>query len=266
MSREPGHRPDPDPAEPSEVTALAELDAGLPDDAEAARRRAAFGGDPRAEAVLDALAATRADLAALPAPPVPPDVEARWTAALAAESAAQPPPARDMETCGGGETPPDSLLGPPVGKDAVPERHRGSRGAATRRWARRPLLAAAALVAVVAAVVGALLPTASDQPAPLEPPVLTLARVDLLAVATATVGTTDVGALSDPDRRAGCLRTVAPAALDEELLGGRQVVLDGRPGVLLVLATGTRGGLRIVTVDPSCGPEGGTLLTEVVVG
>jgi hypothetical protein len=44
------------------------------------------------------------------------------------------------------------------------------------------------------------------------------------------------------------------------------VVLDGRPGVLLVLATGVRGGLRILTVDPACGPAGGTLIAQVVVG
>jgi len=49
------------------------------------------------------------------------------------------------------------------------------------------------------------------------------------------------------------------------LLGGRRVVLDGRPGVLLVLATGTRGQLHVVTVDPGCGPAGGTLLAQVTV-
>ena len=43
------------------------------------------------------------------------------------------------------------------------------------------------------------------------------------------------------------------------------VVLDGRPGVLLVLATGTRGQLHVVTVDPGCGPAGGTLLAQVTV-
>jgi hypothetical protein len=36
--------------------------------------------------------------------------------------------------------------------------------------------------------------------------------------------------------------------------------------VLLVLATGTTGGLRILTVDPTCGgPEGGTLIAQLVV-
>ena len=57
-----------------------------------------------------------------------------------------------------------------------------------------------------------------------------------------------------------------PAAAGERLLGGRRVVLDGRPGVLLVLATGTRGGLHVVTVDPDCGPAGGALLAQVTVG
>ena len=35
-------------------------------------------------------------------------------------------------------------------------------------------------------------------------------------------------------------------------------------GVLLVLATGD-GGLRIVTVDPACGPAGGALIAQLVV-
>jgi hypothetical protein len=244
MTREPPHRPDPDPAEPLDATALAEIDAGLPDDVEAARRRAAVAGDPRAEAVLDALAATRADLAALPAPQVPPDVDARWAAALETESATVSSLDRDTTARGGAEAPPG--------------RHGSPRSGARRT--RRPLLVAAVLAAVVATGVGALLPGTR------EPPALTVASVDLVAVATDAVGTTDVGALSDPDRRVGCLRTVAPAAVDEALLGGRRVVLDGRPGVLLVLATGTRGGLRIVTVDPACGPGGGTLLAQVLVG
>ena len=117
------------------------------------------------------------------------------------------------------------------------------------------VLAAAAAVAVV--VVGAPRPG---------PPVLTVSRVDLVAVATAAVGTVDVGALADPDRRQACLRAVLPDAAGLRLLGGRRVVLDGRPGVLLVLATGTRGGLDVVTVDPGCGPAGGTLLARVTVG
>ncbi len=70
-------RPEPD------VELLADLDAGLLDDDRADEVRAAALADPRFAAVLDALAATRADLAGLTPPPVPPPVAARWSAALA---------------------------------------------------------------------------------------------------------------------------------------------------------------------------------------
>ena len=210
-------------SDPVDVPALAALDADLPDAAEAAERRRAARTDPRAAEVLDALSTTRADLAALPEPQVPPAVAARWAAAVAAERPQQPS-------------------------------HRPS-GRPSRSRVLIAVLAAAAAVAVV--VVGAPRPG---------PPVLTVSRVDLVAVATAAVGTVDVGALTDPDRRQACLRAVLPDAAGQRLLGGRRVVLDGRPGVLLVLATGTRGGLDVVTVDPGCGPAGGTLLTRVTVG
>jgi hypothetical protein len=210
-------------SDPVDVPALAALDAGLPDAAEAAERRRAARTDPRAAEVLDALSTTRADLAALPEPEVPPAVAARWAAAVAAEHPQRP---------------------------SIRSSGRPSRS--------RVLLAVlAAVAAVVVVVVGAPRPG---------PPVLTVSRVDLVAVATAAVGTVDVGALTDPDRRQACLRAVLPDAAGLRLLGGRRVVLDGRPGVLLVLATGTRGGLDVVTVDPGCGPAGGTLLARVTVG
>ncbi len=94
---------------------------------------------------------------------------------------------------------------------------------------------------------------------------LTVSGVDLVTVATSAVGVVDVGDLGDPARREACLRAVLPDAARERLLGGRRVILDGRPGVLLVLATGARGELHVVTVDPGCGPAGGTLLAQVTV-
>lgn len=210
-------------SDPVDVPALAALDADLPDAAEAAERRRAARSDPRAAEVLDALSTTRADLAALPEPEVPPAVAAQWAAAVAAE------------------------------RPRLPSSRPSGRPSRSR--VLLAVLAAAAAVAVV--VVGA--------PRPV-PPVLTVSRVDLVAVATAAVGTVDVGALADPDRRQACLRAVLPDVAGMRLLGGRRVVLDGRPGVLLVLATGTRGGLDVVTVDPGCGPAGGTLLARVTVG
>ncbi|MGZ5443871.1 MAG: hypothetical protein ACXW5J_19335 [Thermoanaerobaculia bacterium] len=215
----------PDPGDPVDVAALAELDAGLPDAAEAAARRRGARADPRAAEVLDALAATRAELAAAGDPEPPPEVAARWAAALAAEPTTQQRRGREA----------------PV---------RAGRGSSRRRL----LLATAA-----AAAVGVLTPRTA-------PPALAVSRVDLVAVATSTIGTMDVGDLADPARREACLRAVLPTAAGQRLLGGRRVVLDGQPGVLLVHATGTRGGLHVVTVDPDCGPAGGALLAQVRVG
>ncbi len=225
----------PRPRDRPDVAALAETDAGLPDAVRAARARAAAAEDRDARAVLDALAATRADLAALPAPAVPEAVAQRWAAALAAEAAA-------------GRPAPHGVPPRPVPRRTPP------RG----RAVGRALLAAAALAAVAGVGVGAL----ADRAAP----VPSVTRVELVALGRSTVGTMDVGDLADPVRRTACLDAVAPAARGETLLGGRRVVVDGRPGVLLVLATGTRGGLRILTVDGSCGAEGGTLIAQLVVG
>jgi len=55
-----------------DVRLLAALDAGLLDEATAREVRAAAEADPASRAVLDALAATRVELAAHPDPPVPP--------------------------------------------------------------------------------------------------------------------------------------------------------------------------------------------------
>ena len=221
-----------DPDDPDDPVGLAALDADLPDAARAAVLRRAARSDPRSAEVLDALAATRAELTALPEPEVPPETAARWEAALAAERD-RSRPAGDAEE----ESPP------------TPRR---------RRLRPRVVLAvSAAAAAVVAAVV-----LGAPRPAP---PVLTVSRVDLVAVATSAVGVVDVGDLGDPARREACLRAVLPDAARERLLGGRRVILDGRPGVLLVLATGTRGQLHVVTVDPGCGPAGGTLLAQVTV-
>jgi hypothetical protein len=81
-----------------DVRLLAALDAGLLDEATAREVRAAAEADPASRAVLHALAATRAELAAHPDPPVPPALAERWSAALAAEqsrpSAPTPPAAQ----------------------------------------------------------------------------------------------------------------------------------------------------------------------------
>lgn len=243
---------DPDVPDVPDVTALAELDADLTGPAAAARLRAAGRTDPRAAAVLDALAATRADLAALPEMPVPTEIETRWAEALAAEGAAsESASARaDPKTqrCAG--TAPDRPTDTRGRPDTAPDRDTATSGARVRRL----LLAAAVTTGLVAAGIGVLPHPGAPGPA--------VTRLELVALGRDAVGTMDVDDLADPARRAACLRIVAPAAGSAPLLGGRRVVLDGRPGTLLVLGTGTLGRLRLVVVDPNCG----TLLAHVVSG
>lgn len=196
---------------------LAQLHAGLPEDAAAL---AEARSDPRAAAVLDALDATRAELAAHAAPPVPAEVSARWAEALAAASPTPEPEPQEQPAAG----------------TVRPLR---------RRRAPRPALIAAAALVVAVVAIGVV-----RSPAP-QPP--HLASAELVAAALQARGVGDAGELQDPANRAACLRRVLPDVDPAApLLGGRSVVLDGRPGVLLLLPGGTLGTFRVVVVDPAC--------------
>lgn len=99
---------------------LADLDAGLLDPTRAREVRRAALADPRSAAVLHALAATRADLAAVPAPVAPPDLVAGWMAALETAGAGpdrqeDPPGDRAPDDSAPGSTPDGSTpVGPPA--------------------------------------------------------------------------------------------------------------------------------------------------------
>lgn len=222
---------------------LADLDAGLLPPDRAVRVRAAAQADPRATAVLDALAATRAELGALGDPVVPAHLSARWTAALRDATPARPAgtgrPASHHVTAGAPARP---------GPAGV---HRPYRAA--HRRVPGVLVAAAAAAALVAGLLAV-------RPAERFP----VTGVELAAVARSTVGLDDLGELTDPDRRAGCLAAVGEP--EAPVVGGRRVSLDGDPGVLLVLTTGVLGRFRVLVVDAACGPAGGSVLAERVVG
>jgi hypothetical protein len=266
-----------DQHEPVELPAdlLADLDAGLLDPTRAAEVRAAAARDPHAAAVLAALAATRTDLGELADPPVPAQYAARWDAALAAEADA-PPPAPAEHRDGADNARSEPLAGVPERSDPDIPRPAASPSGAPRRLGAsparrhripfsrrrvRPALVAAAVLAaaVVWGAVGA--PREADPP-------LSLDGVDLARAGLAVRGDFDVGDLADPARRAGCLRAVAPPGVppDALLLGGRDLVVAGRDGVLLLLAGGGPGRLHVVVVEPGCGPEGGVLLGIRAIG
>jgi|GEM_PF-3013486 len=244
---------------------LADLDAGLLDAERARRVRAAARADPTAGAALDALAATRAELAALPPVPVPPAVAARWAAALHAAAGGAPPENASVEATrpDGGRIHRARIPRPVPGRPDGPGPHGPSNGRRTERphpHRRRALRPAAAAAVLLLAVLAAAVLRAQPDLAPLP----SVTGVELAAAGRAAFGVRDTGELADPTRRVGCLRVVAPpgVAPDAPLIGGRRVLLDGRPAVLLVLGSGRRGDfdVDIVAVDPTCSADGGELL------
>jgi hypothetical protein len=257
--------------EPAELPAdlLADLDAGLLDPTRAAEVRAAAARDPRAAAVLAALAATRAELGELTDPPVPAQYAAQWDAALAAEAAAATSPA-PAEHGDDADTARPERSGPHVTRHPASSSAGSVRtlGGSSARRRRMPSLRRRVRPALVAAAVLAAATVAGVFWAPREPAPLSLDGVDLASAGLTVRGDFDLGDLADPARRAGCLRAVAPPGVPPEapLLGGRDVVVAGHDGVLLLLAGDGPGRLHVVVVEPGCGPEGGVLLGTRTIG
>ena len=244
-----GPRPDssPDP-EPSPLTLdlLADLQAGLLDDATAARVRRRARNDPEAERILAGLDTVRRELARLGSEErSAPDVPATVTAAVGAALRTTPPP-------GGGHALPRPRL---------------------RRvqWAGLGV----GISAVAATVIlGALMLT--RDPGPAFPSGPTAAQMTVGATAptgfpmsdaelrAALSEPRDLGPLADPQRRASCLTGLgySPA---QEVLGARQLSVSGRPAVLLLVPGGASGQISAVLVEPTCSAANTALVAETVV-
>lgn len=226
-------------------------------------RCAAALDDPAAAEVFAALDATRRDLASLssavrgsrttgpgPGSPepggssLPEDLRAHILATVRAAAGSAlsadepvPPPARTRVRPTGRRPGARRAAARPAG----PPDARDPRG--SRRPGRRPRVAllAALGIAVVAGIVGWPAGGPPDAPPAAEGP-----------PRHALVGTPGPGRgpLADPERQAACLAAVGipPATA----LATRDVAVDGVPGVLLVLPTGTTGTYRLLVVDAGC--------------
>jgi hypothetical protein len=130
-----GSRPAPPPSPHPHLDTLADLDAGVLEGAEADRVRAHVAGCARCEQAVAAFEGVRADLRALPAPPMPAVVAARLDSALADLRTAATP-SRPVAAATRAPAPVADL-------DAVRERRR-------RRLSAAAMAVAAAFVLVVA--------------------------------------------------------------------------------------------------------------------
>lgn len=222
----------------------------MTDDERAAPRPDPDPGDP---AVAAALARTRADLAAhgAGAPPMPPGLLGDIDRALAAER----PGAATAGTAGTAGT------AEAAGSAPVPLRRRRVAVAALA------VAAVAAAVAVVIATVvpGGGAPRLAPTAAPPPPDTPSLSGGDGVSALRAGLGRDDYGPLGDDGRLAGCLAAHGVPA-GTRPAGARQVVVDGRPGVLLVLPTGVAARFRLLVVEPGCGPGAPLTVSDTLVG
>lgn len=219
-----GRDPDADtPALTPEL--LADLQAGLLDDATAAQVRRRARTDPDAVRILTQLATVRRELSALgsdarSAPAVPDDVTARVSAALRSAPG-----------------------------------HAVARPRLTRR--QRVTLALGLTAAAAAVVAGVMVlsgdpgggfpagPTASQVTVPDNR--FPLSEADLRAALSSPP---QLGALAEPRRLASCLAGLGRSPT-EQVLGARQVA--GPTGVVLLLPGATARRIDVVAVAPSCG-------------
>jgi hypothetical protein len=253
---------------PWSVDLLADLQAGVLDPETAAELWARVEADPEARAIVDALETTRADLRGLadvPPVPMPAEFAARLDAALETEARAAHPVAT--------MAPPSPMA--PAGPGQVVDL------AAPRRRRNRLVGWGAGLVTVAAAAVGiavvgipATSPTdGSALPAPgadapngdaANPP-LAFKAEDLGGTQLeAARGANDFGPFTSPAKRAGCFEANG-IKKEATPIGGRQVVVDGKPGTLFVLSSGL-GEFRLIAVEPTCAAGNPAVLADRVVG
>jgi hypothetical protein len=257
---------------PWPVDVLADLHAGVLDTAVSDELWPKVRSDPQAQAVLDSLDATQAELTGLatrPPPPMPAHFAARLDAAIAAEAAAMfaaPAPRQPLPVA--------HQPAPPVAPVIDLAAARGRRN---RRmgWGAGVLVAAAAVAVVVIAI-----PHGSTTPggAIAEPPPSIGAgstgggspvalRGDQLTATTAAsaLGRSDYGPLADPTRRAACLAANGVDA-NRTPAGAMRVTLDGKPGILMVLTTGKLAQYRLLVVGSDCAAGHPDTLANTVIG
>lgn len=234
------------------VDLLADLHSGVLDDGEATRLRVRVEADPEAQAILDALDATTADLAAwgtVPAPPLPEAVATRIDAALAREA--------------------EGLFGAaPVVDIGVARRRRNRR----LGWISSAVAVAAAAVAAVAILV----PTGTttgNNPVAAPPqagqgqsaPLAVRGDHPEAAVGRLSTGVKDYGALGGAERLSSCLQA-AGLTPNANPVGVSPGTVDGQQAVLVLLTTGRIAEFRVIAFSPSCGQGGSGVLLDKVVG
>ncbi|HET9137841.1 hypothetical protein [Actinophytocola sp.] len=241
---------------PWSVDVLADLHAGVLDPEQSARLWPAVNADPEARAVLAALDSVKVGLGRLgaaPVEPMPAHFAARLDAALAAEAARTRPVSRPEAPA-------------PV-TDLAQARRRRNRGLG---WAAGVLTAAAAAVAVTVTLFSpadetgnpvAAGPQGQNSSDAAKPP-LQVNRTDLSAAIGGVSAERDYGPLKNQSGLEQCLQANKVDPAKTEVLGVRQVNLEGKPGIMVLLSTGEAGRLRVLIVEPTCDADNPAKLVD----
>jgi len=248
---------------PWSVDLLADLHAGVLDSETSARLWPQVNADPEARAMIEALDIIKVELGQLgnaPVEPMPAHFAARLDAALASEARRTIAP------------PAPAPLPPPVAPvvDLAAARRRRNR---TMAWGVGILATAAAAVAVVVAVfpgsdkTGGSAVAGSDKPPAASNgarPPLAVESGNLSAAIGGVTNEKDYGALKDQEHLDACIRANDIDPSKVQTIGVRQVMLDGKPGILALLTTGEKGQFRMLVVEPTCGPGNPGKMANVV--
>jgi hypothetical protein len=247
---------------PWSVDVLADLHAGVLDARQSAALWARVNNDPEAQAILAALDSVKHDLDALgdaPVEPMPAHFAAQLDNAIAAEAARSMPSAAGQGVA-------------PLVDMAEARRRRNKR----MGWVGGLVTAAAAVVAVAFVALPGQQPTGgtaqpqndngnssnSEQAAPQDLPPAALQADDLGPAIGALSGKKDYGPLDDEQGLKDCLAD--KGIEDPQVIGAREVTLDGTPGVAALLAQGEDGHrFRLLIVSPDCS---GDPITDASIG
>lgn len=254
---------------------LAELHAGAFDEQTTARLRTEVDDDPAASATLTALDATIDALQAfaeLPSPRMPEDIAARIDAAIADEVVARSLDTPTVTGTSQTEPIPTATVGPAGRADVI------DFAAARQRRARRGMLAGVGILTAAAAAVGVLVVgnltdsgqtsgTPNAQPGDTGMPPMTVSEDNLAAAIGDTMGANDYGPLAGPGRLDACLAANGVDTGATTPVGAREVDLNGRAGVLIVLPAGSNPPQwRLLVVGPDCAQDDPDTLADTTTG
>lgn len=236
---------------PWSVDVLADLHAGALDAKQSAALWARVNNDPEAQAILAALDSVKLDLDALgdgPVEPMPAHFAAQLDNAIAAEAARSMPAAARPGVA-------------PLVDMAEARRRRNKR----MGWIGGLVTAAAAVVAVAfVALPGEQQTGGTAQPADRagDAAPLPLKGDDLGPAISGLSGKKDYGPLDDEQGLKDCLAD--KGIEDPQVIGVREVTLDGKPGVATLLTPGEDDHrFRLLIVNPDCS---GDPITDASIG